>query len=118
LCSIVESIRGDELYSQGYHQVSIPVKGRDGGKLLELAGQQQDAEKERFRKMPTGRVKWFNAGKGYGFIEQEGGEDVFVHFSAIQGDGFKTLTAGQEVTFEIVQGAKGKQAANVVKSGG
>ena len=49
--------------------------------------------------MPTGRVKWFNAGKGYGFIEQEGGEDVFVHFSAIQGDGFKTLTAGQEVTF-------------------
>jgi CspA family cold shock protein len=53
--------------------------------------------------MPTGRVKWFNAGKGYGFIEQEGGEDVFVHFSAIQGDGFKTLTAGQEVNFEIVQ---------------
>ncbi|HVZ81152.1 MAG TPA: cold shock domain-containing protein [bacterium] len=67
--------------------------------------------------MPQGRVKWFNAGKGYGFIEQEGGEDVFVHFSAIQGDGFKTLTAGQEVTFEIVQGAKGKQAANVTKTG-
>jgi CspA family cold shock protein len=65
--------------------------------------------------MPTGRVKWFNAGKGYGFLEQDGGEDVFVHFSAIEGDGFKTLTAGQEVNFEIVQGAKGKQAANVTK---
>jgi CspA family cold shock protein len=65
--------------------------------------------------MPTGRVKWFNAGKGYGFIEQDGGEDIFVHFSAITADGFKTLTAGQEVLFEIVQGAKGKQAANVAK---
>jgi CspA family cold shock protein len=66
------------------------------------------------REMPMGRVKWFNAGKGYGFIEQDGGEDLFVHFSAITGDGFKTLTAGQEVEFEIVQGAKGKQAANVI----
>jgi CspA family cold shock protein len=65
--------------------------------------------------MAKGRVKWFNAGKGYGFIEQDGGEDLFVHFSAIGGDGFKTLTAGQEVQFEIVQGAKGKQAANVTK---
>jgi CspA family cold shock protein len=65
--------------------------------------------------MAKGRVKWFNAGKGYGFIEQDGGEDLFVHFSAIGGDGFKTLTAGQEVEFEIVQGAKGKQAANVTK---
>jgi CspA family cold shock protein len=65
--------------------------------------------------MPTGRVKWFNAGKGYGFLEQDGGEDVFVHFSAIETEGFKTLTAGQEVNFEIVQGAKGKQAANVTK---
>jgi len=66
--------------------------------------------------MAKGRVKWFNAGKGYGFIEQDGGEDIFVHFSAIQGDGFKTLTAGQEVTFEIEQGAKGKQAAKVMKA--
>jgi CspA family cold shock protein len=65
--------------------------------------------------MPTGRVKWFNAGKGYGFLEQDGGEDVFVHFSAIESEGFKTLTAGQEVNFDIVQGAKGKQAANVTK---
>lgn len=67
--------------------------------------------------MAQGSVKWFNAGKGYGFIEQEGGEDVFVHFSAIQGDGFKTLTAGQAVSFDITQGPKGKQAANVVKIG-
>lgn len=65
--------------------------------------------------MPTGRVKWFNAGKGYGFIEQEGGEDIFVHFSAIQEQGFKTLAEGQQVQFEIVQGPKGKQAANVTK---
>ncbi len=65
--------------------------------------------------MPTGRVKWFNAGKGYGFLEQDGGENVFVHLSAIESEGFKTLTAGQEVNFEIVQGAKGKQAANVTK---
>ena len=68
--------------------------------------------------MATGAVKWFNDSKGYGFIQAEGvNGDIFVHYSAIQGDGFKTLTAGQEVTFEIVQGAKGKQAANVLKSG-
>lgn len=66
--------------------------------------------------MPKGRVKWFNEKKGYGFIEQENGEDVFVHFSAIQGDGFKTLTEGQEVEFEIAQGPKGVHAKNVVKA--
>lgn len=60
-----------------------------------------------------GTVKWFNAEKGFGFIEVEGGQDVFVHFSAIQGDGFKTLEEGQHVTFDIVQGPKGPQAANV-----
>lgn len=65
--------------------------------------------------MPKGRVKWFNASKGYGFIAQESGEDVFVHFSAIQGDGYKTLEEGQEVEFEITQGPKGAQATNVVK---
>lgn len=64
-----------------------------------------------------GSVKWFNAGKGYGFIEREGAEDVFVHFSAIQGEGFKTLTAGQEVEFSVENGPKGLQAANVVKVG-
>jgi cold shock protein len=62
-----------------------------------------------------GTVKWFNDSKGFGFIEQEDGEDVFVHFSAVQGDGFKTLSEGDRVEFEIQQGPKGLQAANVVK---
>ena len=62
-----------------------------------------------------GRVKWFNAEKGYGFIETQEGGDVFVHFSAIQTDGFKSLDEGQEVEFDIVEGARGPQAANVVK---
>jgi len=65
--------------------------------------------------MAKGHVKWFNANKGYGFISQESGEDVFVHFSAIQGDGFKTLNEGQEVEFEITSGNKGPQASNVQK---
>ena len=60
-----------------------------------------------------GTVKWFNDAKGFGFIQQSGGEDVFVHYSAIQGEGFKTLAEGQVVEFEIVEGPKGKQAANV-----
>lgn len=63
----------------------------------------------------TGTVKWFNADKGYGFIEQETGGDVFVHFSAIQGDGFKTLDEGQRVEFDVVEGNRGPQAANVIK---
>jgi cold shock protein len=62
-----------------------------------------------------GKVKWFNAEKGFGFIEREGGDDVFVHFSAIQSDGFKSLEEGQSVEFDIVEGARGPQAANVVK---
>ena len=62
-----------------------------------------------------GKVKWFNAEKGYGFIEGQDGKDVFVHFSAIEQEGFKTLDEGQEVEFEVVQGAKGPQAANVVR---
>ncbi|MCZ6632743.1 MAG: cold-shock protein [bacterium] len=65
--------------------------------------------------MPEGRVKWFNESKGYGFIEQDEGEDVFVHYSAILGDGFKTLNEGDTVEFEVAQGPKGLQAANVVK---
>jgi len=65
--------------------------------------------------MKTGTVKWFNAEKGYGFISIQGEDDVFVHFSAINAEGFKTLEEGQEVQFEVVQGAKGPQAANVAR---
>jgi len=62
-----------------------------------------------------GRIKWFNNSKGYGFIGRDGGPDVFVHYSAIAGDGYRTLQEGDSVEFEIVQGAKGPQAANVTK---
>ena len=65
--------------------------------------------------MAEGTIKWFNDSKGLGFIEHDGGDDVFVHFSAIQGEGFKTLSDGDKVTFDIVEGPKGLQAANVVK---
>jgi CspA family cold shock protein len=64
----------------------------------------------------TGTVKWFNDAKGFGFIAREGGPDVFVHFSAIQSQGFKSLAEGDQVEFEIVQGQKGPQAANVTKA--
>lgn len=65
--------------------------------------------------MNTGKVKWFSAEKGYGFIEVEGQDDVFVHFTAIEGEGFRTLEEGQTVAFDIVEGNRGPQAANVVK---
>ena len=68
--------------------------------------------------MPTGRVKWFDNKKGYGFIEQESGEDVFVHFSAIAASGFKTLNDGEVVKFEVIQGPKGLLARNVVRLDG
>ncbi len=66
--------------------------------------------------MENGTVKWFNAEKGFGFIEREGADDVFVHFSAIEEEGFKTLDEGQAVTFEIEDGDRGPQAANVKKA--
>lgn len=66
--------------------------------------------------MAEGTVKWFNDSKGFGFIEQEGGPDVFAHFSAIQAEGFKSLAEGEHVTFDVVDGAKGPQAANIQKA--
>ena len=66
--------------------------------------------------MPKGKVKWFNDAKGYGFIETPEGKDIFVHFSAIQMDGYKTLSEGQVVDYEVVQGAKGPQASNVIST--
>jgi cold shock protein len=74
-----------------------------------------NTRKQEKRKMVQGKVKWFNDSKGFGFLEQQGGEDVFVHFSAITGDGFKSLAEGDEVSFEVVKGPKGLQAANVTR---
>ncbi len=72
---------------------------------------------QEYPKMAMGKVKWFNDSKGYGFIAQDGGPDVFVHYSAIQTDGFKSLAENQEVEFDIIEGPKGPQAANVKPAG-
>lgn len=87
--------------------------GQWGGGSLQARRPPARAEEEEQSNMPRGTVKWFNETKGFGFIAQEGGEDVFVHFSAIQGDGFKTLAEGERLEFDITRGPKGLQAANV-----
>jgi CspA family cold shock protein len=73
-----------------------------------------EIHERRFCAMATGKVKWFNESKGFGFIEQDSGEDVFVHYSSIQSDGFKTLAEGQAVEFELTEDAKGTKAINVI----
>ena len=92
-----------------------PVTLRGIGDGVEAAISAAILESKASRMRITGKVKWFNNAKGYGFIEREGGNDVFVHFSAIQGSGFRTLEEGQQVEFEIVDGPKGPQAGNVTK---
>jgi cold shock protein len=88
----------------------------DAGGLARLAAHQGRDKQAGQRTMRiTGKVKWFNNAKGYGFIEREGGSDVFVHYSAISGAGFRSLEEGQAVEFEIVDGPKGPQAGNVIK---
>jgi CspA family cold shock protein len=91
------------------------VFGTAGEAATDLSPHARLAQRKGGPVMATGKVKWFNNSKGYGFIEKEGGGDVFVHYTAIQGDGFKTLNEGQSVEFEIAQGEKGPQAINVVK---
>ena len=87
-----------------------------GGLLRPRAGGNARVQWGGGTSVPEGTVKWFNDKKGYGFISQENGDDIFVHFSAIQGDGFRSLKEGERVRFEIVQGPKGAQAANVAKA--
>ena len=98
----------------------VPVLGRAGGRTgnsRRQAGRTTAGRARQGRRCAfTGKVKWFNNAKGYGFIEREGGSDVFVHFSAITGNGFRTLEEGQAVEFEIVDGPKGPQAGNVSKA--
>ena len=86
------------------------IAASNQGKALYLS------RKEVVTVVPKGKVKWFNNAKGYGFIQQEDGSDIFVHFSAIKGEGYKTLEEGQMVEFDITQGPKGLQAENVVKA--
>jgi len=94
------------------HQSNPISKNRED--IIRISGSAFPLNCRRVFIMTTGTVKWFNEGKGYGFIESESGKDVFVHFSEIQGDGFKTLAEGQSVEFEEGMGQKGPQATKVV----
>jgi CspA family cold shock protein len=82
---------------------------------VDIPGQNTPLASGERKNMANGTVKWFNDSKGFGFLEQENGDDVFVHFSAINGDGFKSLAEGDRVTFDVVKGPKGLQAANVTR---
>jgi cold shock protein len=93
----------------GFFVVPVPMKQSEYLNIFFLAIKEAITMSERI----IGTVKWFNSSKGYGFIEREGGEDVFVHYSAIMGDGYRNLEEGQQVEFTIEQGAKGPQATNV-----
>jgi CspA family cold shock protein len=104
--------RGCSIGSTGNTSSSLPAAAAAGG----TAGGFPDpcgAKERRGSLVATGVVKWFSPEKGYGFISQEGGPDVFVHFSAISGEGYRNLEEGQQVEFEVTQGQKGPQAANV-----
>jgi CspA family cold shock protein len=91
-----------------------PVYPKFAGALL-ISGSPEESDTKGVVTMSEGTVKWFNDAKGFGFIEQDGGKDVFVHHTAIQAEGFKSLDEGARVKFDIVDGAKGPSAANVVK---
>src|SRR5207247_10784251 len=93
----------------------VCVPSTSGRQPRRLGGSPADPLEGEVRSMATGQVKWFNDAKGYGFITQEGGEDVFVHYSAIQSQGFKSLAEGDKVEFEVTRGPRGLQAANVRK---
>jgi CspA family cold shock protein len=103
---------GCTLFTTTDRKIFLDTRARTGLVSLSVAKQLSDSHEEAGA-MARGKVKWFNDAKGYGFIEQPDGEDVFVHFSAISMEGFKTLAEGEEVEFEIKQTDKGLQAANV-----
>jgi CspA family cold shock protein len=110
----IEEIETDAARTQVARRFCLPAN--TGGQPRDTRGSTQGAEgPKRGFGMAQGQVKWFNDAKGYGFITQEGGEDVFVHYSAIQAQGFKSLVEGDRVEFEVTRGPKGLQAANVRK---